>query len=113
MKLNIAKLLIGLSGLLASSLPNAATYTYDDSGRSTSFAFDSGPPQIYGYDAAGNLLSMTTPSPPGAPTVVSAAAGNAQAAVSFAAPANTGSSGITGYTTTCYNCYIISKMLMS
>jgi len=101
MKLNIVKLLIGLSCLLVISLSNAATYTYDDSGRLTSVAFDSGPPQIYGYDAAGNILSVTTPLPPGAPTEVSATAGNTQAVVSFTVPANTGGSGITGYTATC------------
>lgn len=36
--------------------------------------------------------------PPGAPTVVTATAGNASATVSFAAPAANGSSAITGYT---------------
>ena len=37
---------------------------------------------------------------PGAPTAVSAAAGNAEATVTFAAPANNGGSAITGYTVT-------------
>ncbi|MBK7713273.1 MAG: fibronectin type III domain-containing protein [Bacteroidales bacterium] len=50
----------------------------------------------------GNEISFTTisPSPPSAPTIVGATAGNAQATVSFTAPGNTGSSPVTGYTAT-------------
>lgn len=43
---------------------------------------------------------VTPSTVPGAPTAVSAVAGNAQASVSFAAPADTGGSAITGYTVT-------------
>jgi hypothetical protein len=42
----------------------------------------------------------TTATVPGAPTIGTAAAGNAQATVSFTAPANNGGSAITGYTVT-------------
>ena len=42
----------------------------------------------------------SAPTVPGAPTSVSATAGNAQATVSFTAPASNGGSAITGYTVT-------------
>src|SRR5205823_8968187 len=49
----------------------------------------------------GNKLREISGAPlPGAPTNVSAAAGNAQAAVSWTAPAPNGSGTITGYTVT-------------
>ena len=60
MKLNSMKFLIAFAALLASPLAVAATYAYDNLNRLTSVTFDSGPPQIYTYDAAGNMLSMTT-----------------------------------------------------
>ena len=41
---------------------------------------------------------MTPATVPGAPTGVTATAGNAQATVTFAPPANNGGSAITGYT---------------
>ncbi|MRS02629.1 hypothetical protein EG832_05300, partial [bacterium] len=47
----------------------------------------------------GNVVSFTTnPTVPGAPTGVTATAGNAQATVTFTAPASNGGSPITGYT---------------
>src|ERR1700722_12713371 len=45
--------------------------------------------------------ALTYATPPGAPTIGTATAGNAQATVSFTAPASTGGSAITGYTATC------------
>jgi hypothetical protein len=61
-----------------------------------------------GGTATGSVLSSceifasssTTPTAPGAPTGVSATAGNADATVSFTAPASDGGSPITGYTMT-------------
>ena len=47
-----------------------------------------------------DIQSITAPTAPGAPTGVSATAGNAQATVSFTAPASNGGSPITGYTVT-------------
>ena len=48
----------------------------------------------------GQILQATSASVPGAPTGVSAAAGNASATVSFSAPVSDGGSAITGYTVT-------------
>jgi hypothetical protein len=54
-----------------------------------------------------NSGSLTNPSalsyatPPGAPTIGTATAGNGQATVSFTAPTSTGGSAITSYTATC------------
>ena len=48
----------------------------------------------------GQILQATSASVPGAPTGVSATAGNASATVSFSAPVSDGGSAITGYTVT-------------
>jgi IPTL-CTERM motif/Fibronectin type III domain len=50
---------------------------------------------------AGQSGTIVPPSAPGAPTIGSAIAGNAQATVTFTAPASNGGSVITGYTVTC------------
>src|SRR3984957_6539563 len=48
-----------------------------------------------------NPVALTYATLPGAPTIGTATAGNAQATVSFTAPASTGGSAITSYTATC------------
>lgn len=50
--------------------------------------------------AASNSVVPAPVTPPGAPTNITATAGNAQASVSFSAPGNDGGSAITGYTVT-------------
>ena len=50
--------------------------------------------------AASTAVTPTAPTVPGAPTGVMAAAGNAQATVSFIVPSSDGGSAITGYTVT-------------
>jgi uncharacterized protein (TIGR02145 family) len=50
--------------------------------------------------AASTAVTPTAPTVPGAPTGVMAAAGNAQATVSFTVPSSDGGSAITGYTVT-------------
>ena len=50
--------------------------------------------------ASGTITLPTAATAPGAPTVGTATAGNAQATVSFTAPASNGGSAITGYTVT-------------
>ena len=50
--------------------------------------------------AASNSVTPTAVTVPGTPTSVTASAGNAQATVSFSAPASNGGSAITGYTVT-------------
>lgn len=53
-----------------------------------------------GDSAASNELNATPKTVPGAPTDITAVAGNGQAVVSFTAPAETGGSAITGYEVT-------------
>jgi hypothetical protein len=48
-----------------------------------------------------NPAALTYATPPGAPTIGTATAGNGQATVSFTAPASTGGSAITSYKATC------------
>ena len=52
--------------------------------------------------AASNSVTPTAPSPPGAPTAVSATAGQEQATVSWTAPASEGDGAITSYRVTPY-----------
>ena len=58
------------------------------------------PEELASYLGEQNIIPVSTTTVPGAPTSVSALAGNTQATVSFTAPANDGGSPITGYTTT-------------
>ncbi len=55
---------------------------------------------ILGENASTAVTPTPTPTAPGAPTGVSATAGNSQASVSWTAPASNGGSAITGYTVT-------------
>ena len=50
------------------------------------------------YSTASSAVTPTAGTPPGAPTGLTATAGNAQIALSWTAPASAGSSAITGYT---------------
>ena len=60
-------------------------------------------PGCGGTDTAsgGTTTPLATPSPPGAPMIGTAAAGDASASIAFTAPASSGSSAVTGYTATC------------
>ena len=60
MKLNIAKLLSILALMLASTWVGAVTYTYDDVDRITSVTYDDGSKTSFAYDAAGNIVSVST-----------------------------------------------------
>jgi hypothetical protein len=71
-------------------LTNGTAYTFTVVARNTA---SSGP-----ASTASNAVTPT--GPPGAPTSVAATAGNAQATVSWTAPASNGGSPITGYTVT-------------
>lgn len=50
------------------------------------------------FTAASSAVTPTSPVPPGAPTSLTATAGNAQVSLAWTAPASPGSSAITGYT---------------
>jgi FtsP/CotA-like multicopper oxidase with cupredoxin domain/fibronectin type 3 domain-containing protein len=65
------------------------TYAY------RAFAFN-----LVGDSAASNIVTLAMPTLPGAPTAVTAVGGNAQATVSFTAPASDGGSPITLYMVT-------------
>ncbi len=54
-----------------------------------------------GSSDSGSGTTTGTVTAPGAPTIGTATAGNASAAIGFTAPASTGGSAITGYTATC------------
>ncbi|HZC51863.1 MAG TPA: N,N-dimethylformamidase beta subunit family domain-containing protein, partial [Mycobacterium sp.] len=73
-------------------LTNGTTYTFKVSATNVN---GTGPDS-----AASNAVTPSAPSLPGAPTGVTATAGNASAAVSWTAPSNTGGSTITKYTVT-------------
>ncbi len=79
----------GLSHVIT-GLTNGTAYTFTV--RATN-ANGTGP-------ASGASNSVTPATVPGAPTGISATAGNAQATVTFTAPASNGGSAITGYTVT-------------
>jgi chitobiase/beta-hexosaminidase-like protein/fibronectin type III domain protein/NHL repeat-containing protein len=104
---------------LAASKPATIYYTTDGSDPTTSATRQSFTTtgqltinatttlKYYAVDSDGNMSSVATQGyvvivvvVPGAPTGVSALAGNAQATVSFTAPASNGGSAITGYTVT-------------
>ena len=86
----------GISGSGSGLSPTASPGGGGGGARSGSGSTFSG-----GTGAAGQVvLTVTSFSPPGAPTSVSATAGNAQATVSFTAPTSNGSAPITGYTVT-------------
>lgn len=77
---------------------------YSDSGLAPSTAYSY---QVQACDAAGNcstagpiVATTLAPSVPGAPTNVSATAGNGMAWVNYTAPANDGGTAITAYTVT-------------
>jgi hypothetical protein len=55
------------------------------------------PQHIYAHGNS-DVVQVTWPTPPGAPTSLAATAGNAQIALEWTAPANTGTSAITDYT---------------
>jgi hypothetical protein len=82
--------------------PPATTTTVTGLTNGTAYTFTVSASNAVGTGPASNPSNSVTPAaPPGAPTSVTAAAGNAQATVSWTAPA-TGGSVITSYTVTPY-----------
>ena len=80
------------SPLIVTGLTNGTAYTFAVTARN-----------VIGTSlpsAATNSVTPVAVTVPGAPTIGTASAGNAQATVSFSAPAITGGSAITGYTVT-------------
>ena len=65
------------------------------------FPFTAHATDVHGFTGSqAYSLTVNAITPPGAPTIGTASAGNAQATVSFTAPANNGGATITGYTAT-------------
>jgi uncharacterized protein YhjY with autotransporter beta-barrel domain len=81
------------SGVLSGTPTTAANYNF------TVQMADSSTPTTY-YGAHTYTLTVNTATVPGAPTGANATAGNAQASISFTAPASNGGAAITGYTAT-------------
>ena len=79
------------SSITVTGLTNGTNYTF--SVVATNAVGSSSP-------GVSNAVTPAAPTVPGAPTSVTAVAGNAQAIVSFTAPSLTGGSAITGYTVT-------------
>jgi uncharacterized protein YhjY with autotransporter beta-barrel domain len=88
-----AGLTLSSSGVLSGTPTTASTYTF------TVQMDDSSSPTTYS-GAHSYTLTVNTATVPGAPTIGTATAGNAQATVSFTAPASNGGATITGYTAT-------------
>jgi uncharacterized protein (TIGR02145 family) len=97
-----------ITGYTVTSNPGAITRTGSSSPiivtgltNGTSYTFTVVATNAVGNSAASAASNAVTPvTVPGAPTIGSAVAGNAQASVSFTAPSITGGSAITGYTVT-------------
>ena len=81
-----------LGPITVTGLTNGTAYTFTVTATNL---VGTGPPS-----APSNSVTPAATTAPGAPTGVSAAAGNAQATVTFTAPASNGGSAITGYTVT-------------
>ena len=97
-------LLLLLGGLL--SLPAwAIQYRYDELHRLTQVLYDNGASIDYGYDPAGNIVSIARIAgsgvTPGAPTLQRAVGGNGSMKLFFLPPTETGGQVIVSYTVTC------------
>lgn len=98
------------AGTIATVSGNGATYSVDVSGITGNGTLKLNLQSNTNIaDAAGNLApayssgtahNVAIPTAPDAPTIGTATPGNAQATLTFTAPANTGGSAITGYTVT-------------
>ncbi|TRZ92789.1 MAG: choice-of-anchor D domain-containing protein [Rhodocyclaceae bacterium] len=83
----------------AGMVDNGNTVTVQQTSSSSYDTLTTATVTIGGVSGAFNVTSLS--GPPGAPTGVTANAGNAQATVTFTVPANNGGSTITGYTVSC------------
>jgi hypothetical protein len=99
---------LAITGYTVTSNPDNITGTGSSSPISVT-GLTNGTPYTFtviATNSTGNSLpssasnSVTPSTVPGAPTIVSATAGNAQAVITFTAPVNNGGSAITGYTVT-------------
>jgi FtsP/CotA-like multicopper oxidase with cupredoxin domain len=88
-------------GVDANAGTTATTHTITGLTNGTAYTFTVTATNAVGTGLASSPSNSVTPATvPGAPTLVTAVAGNAQATVSFTAPASDGGSLITGYTVT-------------
>jgi len=101
------RLVLGVLALILLAVPSFAgsiNYTYDGLGRLTGVGRADGFTITYTYDELGNRLAKaitgSATSVPGAPSIGTATAGNAQATIAFTAPASNGGIPIISYTVT-------------
>jgi N,N-dimethylformamidase beta subunit-like protein/uncharacterized protein DUF4082/Big-like domain-containing protein/fibronectin type III domain protein len=93
------------SPVTVSGSPPATTTTVTGLTNGTAYTFKVSATNSVGtgpQSAASNSVTPTAPQAPGAPTGVTATAGNGQATVSWTAPSSNGGSAITSYTVTPY-----------
>lgn len=91
------------SAVTVTGAPPATTATITELANGTAYTFTVTAANSVGQGAASAASAAVTPATvPGAPTGVTAVAGNAQATISWTAPATSGGAAITSYTVTPY-----------
>ncbi|WP_084224613.1 Ig-like domain-containing protein [Paenibacillus pectinilyticus] len=89
-----------LTNIIEVATVTSSTYNVQNLINGTAYYFVVKSENLGGLSAASNQVSMTPATIPGAPSDVTAVAGNGQAVITFTAPTDNGGSAITGYEVT-------------